>query len=639
MTKLSIVIVSYNVRYFLKQCLQSVLASKTSCNLEILVVDNNSQDGSVEMIRTDFPTVKLIANDINLGFSKANNQGFNQATGDYILILNPDTIIEENTIETCLEFYKGHPDAGAVGVRMVDGSGSYLPESKRGFPTPLRSLFKLSGLASIFPQSALFNGYYLGHLQSDQVHEVEVLSGAFVFTDKETIQAIGGFDEDYFMYGEDIELSYQVKQLGKKIYYLPDTTIIHFKGESTTKGSFNYLRRFYGAMQIYANKRHEGSSWVWKWVLNAGILLAGLSGLFKNIFNLLLWPIINLLVIMAFTVGVQKMWAVFYFKDASYYDSADTELSILILSSIMVLCYYILGHFDKKYRLKQWIYAAVLSALVLLAIYGLFPTYLRFSRTVLLILIVCAPFLMYTLRLIYNRIKFNSWRGFNVVKRRLLIIGHEGSGSALARLITHNFGEGHDIFTLDVATQNKRGALPDIVQHWVKSRNINELIFCSGDVATEDIFAIIAKLDSSIDFRIASNDNQSILGSSSRNKLGEWYTFDIDFKIDQEFHRRTKRLIDLLGCFFALILFPIGIFLFNRKVYTSLIPVLLAQKTWVSYKKQDHSKDNLPLLKKGVFEFKNDPSRLASEDANLYYARNYSIWLELEQVFLNFTNR
>ena len=278
---LGIVIVSYNVKYFLRQCIESIYRSAFDQDFSVIVVDNDSKDGSVEMVRDSFPEVVCIANQENLGFGKANNQGFAQLDCDYVLILNPDTIVQENTFQVCYDFLEKNKSYGAVGVKLMDGSGNYLPESKRGFPTPLNALFKLTGLSKLFSKSALFNSYYLGHRSAEDRQDVDVLTGAFTFIRKQLLDDIRGYDEDYFMYGEDIEMCYQIKQRDKKIAYLPETSIIHFKGESTTKSSLDYIKNFYGAMGIYASKRNRGSG-VWSFVLRCGVLLSALAGVTKN---------------------------------------------------------------------------------------------------------------------------------------------------------------------------------------------------------------------------------------------------------------------------------------------------------------------------------------------------------------------
>ena len=202
---MTVIIVNYNVKYFLEQCLCSVLKAAKNTATQILVVDNNSTDGSLEFLKPKFPGVQFIVNNTNRGFAKANNQLLALAQGEYILFLNPDTIVAEDCFDKCIGFLQSHPDAGALGIRMVDGTGRFLKESKRAFPSPLTSLFKLSGLATLFPRSQLFAKYHLGHLPEKENHVVDVLAGAFIMTTRSILDKIGNFDETFFMYGEDID--------------------------------------------------------------------------------------------------------------------------------------------------------------------------------------------------------------------------------------------------------------------------------------------------------------------------------------------------------------------------------------------------------------------------------------------------
>jgi GT2 family glycosyltransferase len=251
---ISIVIVNYNVKHFLEQCLHSVFKSVKAINSEVFVVDNNSVDGSCQMVREKFPQVKLIENKFNAGFSKANNQAIKQAIGRYILLLNPDTFVQEDTLKKCIDFCDAKTDIGGLGVKMIDGKGEFLPESKRALPTPLVAFYKIFGLSALFPKSKTFGKYHLGYLDKDKNHEVEVLAGAFMMLRKSVLDTIGLLDETFFMYGEDIDLSYRIIKAGFKNFYFSDTAIIHYKGESTKKGSINYVMVFYKAMIIFAQK-------------------------------------------------------------------------------------------------------------------------------------------------------------------------------------------------------------------------------------------------------------------------------------------------------------------------------------------------------------------------------------------------
>lgn len=254
--QLSIIIVNYNVKYFLEQCLCSVIKACTNTEAEILVVDNNSTDGSKAFFANRFPLVNFIWKDANLGFAKANNEALKLAKGEKILFLNPDTILPEDCLVKCLQFFNQQKNIGALGVRMIDGAGNFLPESKRGFPSAFTSFCKMSGLISLFPHSKIFAKYYLGHLPESESNEVDVISGAFMMVDKKVLGAVGSFDEDYFMYAEDIDLSYRLQKANCKNFYFADTTIIHFKGESTTRQSVEYLNNFYGTMVLFVKKHY-----------------------------------------------------------------------------------------------------------------------------------------------------------------------------------------------------------------------------------------------------------------------------------------------------------------------------------------------------------------------------------------------
>ena len=251
--KLSVVIVSYNVSHYLLQCLDSLQRALRGIDGEVIVVDNHSRDNSVALVHQAHPEVKVIENLHNLGFSKANNIALRQAKGEYALLLNPDTIVADNTIRDCIAFLDLHPDAGAAGVMMLNADGTVAPESRRGVPTPLTSFYKLSGLCRMFPRSPRFGRYYLGHLPWQTPQQIDIVSGAFCMLRRSVLDKVGLLDEDYFMYGEDIDLSYRILKQGATNWYLP-YPILHYKGESTQKSSFRYVHVFYQAMLIFFRK-------------------------------------------------------------------------------------------------------------------------------------------------------------------------------------------------------------------------------------------------------------------------------------------------------------------------------------------------------------------------------------------------
>lgn len=285
--ELSVIIVSFNVKKFLEQCLFSVRSATEKTECEIFVIDNNSEDESADMVKREFPEVNLIANNANTGFSAANNQAIRKSTGRFVLLLNPDTIVEKDTLLKCINFMNVHPDAGALGVRMVDGEGNYLPESKRALPTPQTAFFKTLGLSFLFPGSGIINRYYLPHIKIMETSLTEVISGAFMFLRREALNKSGLLDEDFFMYGEDIDMSYRLLQTGYHNYYFPGTEIIHFKGKSTPRNNYRDVLNFYTAMRVYIRKRSaEGSYGSFPFILIAATWLRELPALLNRCLKL-----------------------------------------------------------------------------------------------------------------------------------------------------------------------------------------------------------------------------------------------------------------------------------------------------------------------------------------------------------------
>jgi len=274
MMDLSVIIVSFNVRDFLKQCLLSVYKASVNIDCEIFVIDNNSTDGSCELVEQEFPQVILIKNKVNNGFSTANNQALKQTKSRFILLLNPDTLVKDDTFARSINFMNNHPDAGAMGVRMINGEGRFLPESKRALPTLKTAFFKAFGFSSLFPESQFFNRYYLPDIDSFETSRAEIISGAFMFLRREVLFRAGLLDEDFFMYGEDIDLSYRLLQAGYKNYYFPEIEIVHFKGKSTPRDNFSDILFFYNAMIIYVRKRREeGKLKYWQFLIIPAIYL------------------------------------------------------------------------------------------------------------------------------------------------------------------------------------------------------------------------------------------------------------------------------------------------------------------------------------------------------------------------------
>ena len=266
--QLSVIILNYNVRYFLEQCVLSVEKALAGIDGEIIVIDNNSPDDSCAMMKAKFPHIKLIENKENSGFPKGNNIGVAQAKGEYLCILNPDTIVAEDTFTKILKTENWQLNTGIVGCKLIDGSGAFLPESKRGVPTPWVAFTKIFGLYKVFPNSNWFNQYYAQHLFENETGKVAILVGAFMVLKRELYLQVGGFDENCFMYSDDIDLSYMILKTGKSNYYFHETSVIHYKGESTVRDG-TYMKRFREAMQFFY-KKHFKKSWFFDVMMQFG---------------------------------------------------------------------------------------------------------------------------------------------------------------------------------------------------------------------------------------------------------------------------------------------------------------------------------------------------------------------------------
>ena len=278
--KLSVIIVSYNVKHYLEQCLLSLKRAVEGIETEVFVVDNHSRDESVEYLSDRFPDVNFIASNHNLGFSRANNVAIRQCVGEYVLLLNPDTIVAEGTVADVIRFMDEHPKAGGVGVKMLKTDGMVAMESRRGLPTPMTSFYKMSGLCARYPESRRFGHYYMSYLPWDEPVQIEVISGAFFMLRHDALDKIGLLDEDFFMYGEDIDLSYRLLKAGYENWYVP-SPILHYKGESTQRSSFRYVHVFYEAMLIFFRKHYGHMSLVITAPIKFAIYVKATAALFK----------------------------------------------------------------------------------------------------------------------------------------------------------------------------------------------------------------------------------------------------------------------------------------------------------------------------------------------------------------------
>jgi O-antigen biosynthesis protein len=599
--QLSVIIVNYNVKYFLEQCLCSVIKARKNIEAEIIVVDNNSTDGSREFLQPQFPTVNFTWNAVNVGFAKANNQALAQAKGKYILFLNPDTIVPEDCFENCIGLFESHPQAGALGIRMVDGTGKFLKESKRAFPSPLTSLYKLSGLTKLFPHSKTFAKYHLGHLSEKENHEVDVLAGAYMMMPKKLLDTTGSFDEMFFMYGEDVDLSYRIQKAGYKNYYFAESTIIHFKGESTKKGSLNYVRMFYSAMSLFVKKHYSGSrAGLFIFLIHTGIFLRAILALLGKFLKKIGLPLADATIIFTSFWCIKYLWSNFIKEEVNY---SPNMLSIAFpaFTGMFLIASYYSGLYDKGYKQSQLNRSIAMAALILLSCYALLPETVRFSRGILVFGILMAFILMTIIRKLlvsWNMIsKMDEDEGY---KQTIVVAGEQDFVNVTALMQKAGMPEKVLGRVNDSLTSSSK-ALGSIHQlnHLIKMYPVKEIIFCEDILSFKEIIATIQQLPDTVSNKFHASGSSSFVGSDSKDVSGEYVTANNIYTIKNPINKRNKNLLDFFVAVVFLISFPVH-FIFQKKplrFFKNVFLVLFMQKSWVGYAAVS---EKLPRIKEGI---------------------------------------
>jgi GT2 family glycosyltransferase len=644
---LSIVIVNYNVKYFLEQCLHSVKKATEGIAAEVFVVDNNSVDGSCSHIREKFPWVHLIENHENVGFSRANNQAIRKASGRYILLLNPDTVVEENTFSSSIHFMDDHPDAGALGVRMIDGKGRFLPESKRSLPTPWVAFYKIFGLASLFPGSKRFGRYHLGYLDPDEVHEVEVLAGAFMFLRKEVLDKVGLLDEDYFMYGEDIDLSYRIIKGGYKNYYFPGTTIIHYKGESTKKGSMNYVMVFYNAMIIFARKHFTSrNARAYAFIINTAIYLRAFLSLVKRAFRYVYRQLVDALLIMAgFLIGL-PVWEKVRFGQSDHYP--DEFLFFVVPGYILIwlVSAFYSGGYDKPVKLWSLVRGILLGTLIILVVYALLPDTWRFSRALILMGTVWTLLVTTGTRYLLHLLGVEDFKLDLKKRKRMVIVGEQSEADRVSDLLKKTQIKPEIIGYVspdESIPPSFLGAIQQI-DEIVRIHRLDEIVFCAKNLSSQKIIRWMTRLTNvPVNYKIAPPESLSIIGSNSINTAGELYTIHFN-SVGKRSNLRTKRLFDVTASIVLILSFPVWLVFIRSpfRAFSRLIMVLTGMRTMVGYHTYEgFDPEALPLLRPGLLTpgINIDEEQIPAETAsalNILYAKDYRLMNDLVVLWRKF---
>lgn len=648
--KLSVIIVNYNVKHFLEQCLNSVRKASQHLSSEVWVVDNNSVDQSVEMVREKFPEVRLIANKDNPGFSIANNQAIKQSNGEYVLLLNPDTIVEETTFKKVIDFMDAHPDAGGLGVKMVDGNGKFLPESKRGLPTPAVAFYKIFGLSALFPKSKTFGRYHLGFLDKEETHSIDVLSGAFMLMRKKVLDEVGLLDETFFMYGEDIDLSYRIIKGGYKNYYFPETRIIHYKGESTKKTSVNYVFVFYQAMIIFA-KKHFSLRYArfFSLLINLAIYLrAGLS-LTKRLISRIILPLMDALILYGGFYFIKNYWEQTWLEPTGGgYPLLYMLYIVPIYIAFLLGGVLLTGGYDKPYQISKLIKGLFFGIISILVMYALLPENYRYSRAIIIAGTFWGFISLSGYRFILQLAGFKSFGNKDEKTNRIAIVGNKDEAERVANLLrnTNQKPSFMGLVSLNDSDKLHEGFIGSItqLQDIISVYSIGEVIFCARDLSAQSIIDQMIQLQKNgVDYKIAPEESIAIIGSNSINASEDLFMIDVD-NISKPQNKRSKRLLDFILSIILLSSLAINIWFIKNKsrYFTNIINVLISKKTWVGYYiDKDTELVQLPNLKKGILHpGLAYPKQNLNQDTlsrlNLLYSRNYKLSSDLEIIWKAF---
>jgi len=644
---LSIIIVNYNVKEFIQNLIQSIYKATPGLSYEIIIVDNASTDGSVEFLREKFPTINIIANKINLGFSKANNQGLKLATGKYLLLLNPDALVREDTFIRMIQFFEENPEAGLAGCKILNPDGTLQLACRRSFPGPWTSFCKVTGLSSLFPKSRLFAKYNLTYLNEDDTYEVDAISGSFMMFKKEVYDKIGGLDEQFFMYGEDLDFCYRVQKAGFKVYYVHNTQIIHYKGESTKRSSLDETRIFYSAMHLFV-KKHLSTSFLVELILQTAIFFRRIIA-FLGKSKLIIFPIILDLVFFDISLFIaDKTYS--YFKPWKGFP----DYSYIIVFSIPPLLHILAAAASGVYKrnslsvLKNFL--AIAFGFLLLSTLTFFVKDFAYSRGVLILTYVILFFVLTFWRIAVKLLFKVGTASELYSNKRTLIVGNIAHVSKIIDKLKHNDLDVRNVIGYigldfkDIGTNINdlpiMGSIENI-DKVIHAYKINEVIFSSDNLSYNEMMSVVSKCQNeNAEFKLIGNDFDFLVGKSSVSILNESPLIDLNYNISNSSKRIIKRIFDIkLAAIILIIVYPF-IYLLNQltpnKNYFRefILKVPLIFKGGYSFvgPKESEYMDNLFLGKRGLtgLWYLESSSDVKPGKLDIYYAKNQNIWFDLE---------
>jgi O-antigen biosynthesis protein len=665
MLDISVIIVNYNVRDFLHQALVSIQKALKGIKSEIIVVDNASDDGSVEMVRRQFPRVKIISNTVNVGFAKANNIALKKTRGKFLLLINPDTIIQEDTIRVMIEFLRNHSEVGLAGCKILNPNGTIEPACRRSFPTPWVAFSKIFGLSRLFPQSKHFGKYNLTYLSPEETYPVEAVSGSFMMMRKETFEQVGGLDESFFMYGEDLDWCYRIHQAGWQIYYVHSTQIIHYKGESTRRSSIDEIHTFYDAMRLFVEK-HVSSSSLFLMILRMSIAFVSFAAFLNSILQPLKIAIFDFIAVTIGLLLAEKIWTgrIFFYPAYAY------PFVFSIPAIIIIGCLFVAGVYtQRRMSISRSIVATFFAYILISALIAFFRDF-AFSRMIVAISGIFAMILIPGWRLVFRLLGKTTAQGRGTLfGKRTLIVGTDKDAIDLQKKIRTRVGEGYEIIGFVGTTHEHIGEMLngvkvlgsiDNVGKIIKKQKISDVIFAPQALSYTQILSVIGKSrEQAVAFHLVPTTMEVIVGKASVDSLEDLPLVQIAYNIDKPIHRFTKRVFDLVFSGLLLItVYPIfWLFSGNEELESNSFLSRLSQvfsgkmslvgPSLNDQRAQKPQSEFLFLGKPGLcglVQLQQDEI-LSDEEIKqyyLYYARNQSVLLDLEiliKTWLRFRDR
>ncbi len=644
---LSIIIVNYNVKEFLQNLLHSIEKASSNILKEILIIDNASDDGSVEIIKEKFPSVILIENKINVGFGKANNQGLAIAKGKYILFINPDCIVSEDTLDKMISFFEKHPDCGLAGCKILNSDGTLQLACRRSFPGPWTSFTKVTGLSNLFPNSRIFARYNLTYLDENKSYEVDAVSGSFMMTRKEVYQKTGGFDEQFFMYGEDLDLCYRVQKNGYKVYYMHETQIIHYKGESTKRSNLDETKLFYDAMHLFV-KKHLSSFPVVELILRSAIGLRKLFA-FLGKRKLSFYTALTDLVLFDFSLFAAEK----FYKSITEWVGFDPDAYLIIYTVpalINIFVSILAGVYKKDEVSVLRNFGAIIISFLLLTSATFFFKQYAFSRAVVLIAFILFLILTTLFRIFLKLIFKIGIKTDGALNRRTVIIGTDDEAVQIAEKIKSQKSDLHSFIGLIGKTHSEIGnhvngfkVVGSIgnIKNVFSEMKINEVIFSSEEISYTHMMSIVsASKNINVDFKIVGSDMNFVVGKSSVSMLDDIPLVEVNYNISNPTVQTLKLIFDYTLSFLVLISFYPCIYFITklsgketdfRKLVLSVPSVISGKNSFVG-PKQPLKFENEILGKTGLtgLWYIDEGTFTNSQKLDFYYVKNQNIWLDLE---------